>query len=478
MWRAFVYSNDVPDRSHQAGVRRVQAARRHVPRERARAGEERRARLPAARAVPSAVRRDAEDAADDGVPDHQGVPGPGHAPRVSRRRTSRRCCAPTRTRRGRARRSRRSIDGSLHGYARTGIAGVANIGSDRNWTGSQFNQANWYAFGRLAWDHELSSARRSPTSGSGMTFTNDAAAVAAIRSMMMHVARGGGELHDAARTRAHHGDGPPLRARPRGCGSRRADWTPTYYHRADYARRRLRPHGDGQQRRGAVRPAGARPVRATARPCPDSRAALVPPRAVDDRTAHRDARCGTSSSSATTRASIPCARCRRAWASVRGQRSTPTRFAEVSAFLAIQEREARWWRDAALHVLPDVLAACRSRRATSSRRIRSSIISRSAVPPNRDKPRCDAIPDRPAECDGDVVRTHHLYNACASHSRSPRTHATMPRRLHAPPRAPLHLRPLDRRQPRARSVRRCRAAADRRAVRHRAQARASSARTA
>src|SRR5439155_1004546 len=39
-----------------------------------------------------------------------------------------------------------------------GIAGVANVGSDRDWTGSDLNQANWYAFGRLAWDPTLSSA--------------------------------------------------------------------------------------------------------------------------------------------------------------------------------------------------------------------------------------------------------------------------------------------------------------------------------
>ena len=38
-----------------------------------------------------------------------------------------------------------------------GIAGVANIGKDRNWCGHHFAQANWYAFGRLAWDPTLSS---------------------------------------------------------------------------------------------------------------------------------------------------------------------------------------------------------------------------------------------------------------------------------------------------------------------------------
>ena len=38
-----------------------------------------------------------------------------------------------------------------------GIAGVANIGLDRNWCGHHFAQANWYAFGRLAWNPSLSS---------------------------------------------------------------------------------------------------------------------------------------------------------------------------------------------------------------------------------------------------------------------------------------------------------------------------------
>jgi alpha-glucuronidase len=38
-----------------------------------------------------------------------------------------------------------------------GIAGVANIGLDRNWCGHHFSQANWYAFGRLAWNPALTS---------------------------------------------------------------------------------------------------------------------------------------------------------------------------------------------------------------------------------------------------------------------------------------------------------------------------------
>lgn len=39
----------------------------------------------------------------------------------------------------------------------SGIAGVANIGKDANWCGHHFSQANWYAFGRLAWNPSLSS---------------------------------------------------------------------------------------------------------------------------------------------------------------------------------------------------------------------------------------------------------------------------------------------------------------------------------
>lgn len=51
----------------------------------------------------------------------------------------------------------RVTDGSLFPHALTAISGVANIGDDANWCGHPFAQANWYAFGRLAWNHSLSS---------------------------------------------------------------------------------------------------------------------------------------------------------------------------------------------------------------------------------------------------------------------------------------------------------------------------------
>src|ERR1700741_2965221 len=64
------------------------------------------------------------------------------------------------------------VDGSLDGQPLTGIAGVANTGTDRNWTGHQFLQANWFAFGRLAWNPDLAS-REIAADWVAMTLTRD-----------------------------------------------------------------------------------------------------------------------------------------------------------------------------------------------------------------------------------------------------------------------------------------------------------------
>ena len=53
----------------------------------------------------------------------------------------------------------RCMDGSLFPQQYTAIAGVANTGLDANWCGHHFAQANWYAFGRMAWDNKISSAQ-------------------------------------------------------------------------------------------------------------------------------------------------------------------------------------------------------------------------------------------------------------------------------------------------------------------------------
>jgi alpha-glucuronidase len=124
------------------------------------------------------------------------------------------------------------IDGSLHNYQMTGIAGVTNIGDDRNWCGHLFAQANWYAFGRLAWDHNLSSETIAEE-WIRMTLTRKDKAVKKIKSMMM----GSREacvnymtplgLHHIMQEGFHYGPQPSLDK------SGRVDWTSVYYHRAD-----------------------------------------------------------------------------------------------------------------------------------------------------------------------------------------------------------------------------------------------------
>jgi len=78
----------------------------------------------------------------------------------------------------------RIIDGSIHNYPMTGIAGVANTGSIRNWCGHPFAQANWYAYGRLSWDHTLTSETIA-YEWIRMTWSSDPRVVDTIREMMM-----------------------------------------------------------------------------------------------------------------------------------------------------------------------------------------------------------------------------------------------------------------------------------------------------
>jgi alpha-glucuronidase len=124
------------------------------------------------------------------------------------------------------------IDGSLHKYRRTGIAGVANIGTDRNWSGSHFDQANWYAFGRLAWNPDLP-AEGIASEWQRMTFSNDARLVTRVVDMMMRSRQAVVDymtplgLHHLMAAGHHYGPQPWFDGGPR------EDWTPVYFHRAD-----------------------------------------------------------------------------------------------------------------------------------------------------------------------------------------------------------------------------------------------------
>lgn len=124
------------------------------------------------------------------------------------------------------------IDGSVHNYPITMMAGVANTGSDRNWTGHLMSQANWYAFGRLAWNHNLTSEQIADE-WIKMTLTKDKAALQAIKDMLLKSREvyvnfttplG---LHHIMGQGIHFGPEPWLER------SARPDWTSIYYHRAD-----------------------------------------------------------------------------------------------------------------------------------------------------------------------------------------------------------------------------------------------------
>ena len=112
------------------------------------------------------------------------------------------------------------------------MAGVANVGTDRNWTGTNFDQANWYAFGRLAWNPRLS-PEHIADEWTRMTWTNDPRSTQAIVAMMMGSRETVvdfmtplGLAHQMA-TDYHYGPAPWV------CDLKQASWNPCYYARAD-----------------------------------------------------------------------------------------------------------------------------------------------------------------------------------------------------------------------------------------------------
>jgi alpha-glucuronidase len=124
------------------------------------------------------------------------------------------------------------IDGTASGYQLTAMAGVANIGNERNWTGHPFGQANWYGFGRLAWDHELS-PEQIAEEWARQTFSNNHVAVNLIKHIMLSSREAVVNymtplgLHHIMGYSHHYGPAPWYDKAPR------ADWNPVYFHRAD-----------------------------------------------------------------------------------------------------------------------------------------------------------------------------------------------------------------------------------------------------
>ena len=244
----------------------------------------------------------------------------------------------------------RVIDGSLHGYTVTGIAGVANTGSDRDWSGSIFDQSNWYAFGRLAWDPSLS-AREIAQEWLQMTFSRDPRFVEPALDMML-------ASHEAAvsymtplglahlmGTGHHYGPAPWV------SDLDRPEWNPVYYHRADR-------HGIGFDRTAS----GSNAVAQYAPPVAEVFGSVerVPPELLlwfhrlswdhvmpsgrtlwEELVAHYDA--GVAE----------VGRMQATWASLEPYVDAE-RWQKTADFLRIQLAEARWWRDACLAYFHEV----------------------------------------------------------------------------------------------------------------------------
>lgn len=132
-------------------------------------------------------------------------------------------------------------DGSIYTQKQTAIAGVSNIGLDANWCGHDIAQSNWYAFGRQAWDNQITSAQIA-NEWIKLTFGNTAdmkntdwnnSFLAPVKQMMLDSREAVVNymmplgFHHIFSADEHYGPGPWWA--PKGM---RADWTPPYYHQA------------------------------------------------------------------------------------------------------------------------------------------------------------------------------------------------------------------------------------------------------
>jgi alpha-glucuronidase len=222
----------------------------------------------------------------------------------------------------------------------TGIAGVSNIGSDRNWCGSHFDQANWYALGRLAWDPTLG-AEKVADEWARLTFGT--AVAKPVVSMMMRSREavvgytGPLGLTHLMATGHHYGPGPWVD------NLGRADWNPVYFHRGDR-------DGIGFDRVAAG---------TFKQYAPGWQAVWGKPETTPENLLlwfHHVPWSYRLSSGKTvweemvaryTHGVSEVKSMRADWAKL-GGKVDAGRFAQVTEFLKIQEKEAKWWRDASI----------------------------------------------------------------------------------------------------------------------------------
>lgn len=236
------------------------------------------------------------------------------------------------------------VDGSQFGQKLTGIAGVANTGKDRNWTGHPLAQANWFAFGRLAWNPDLS-AKEVAQEWVAMTFTHDPAAAAEITRILLESREAVVDYMTPLGLAHLMGKDLHYGPAPWGYPVSRADWSPIYYHRAA-------PDGLGFERTAKGSDAVSQyhpPVRdrfADLATCPDE--LLLWFHHVPWDYQMRSGRTLWDELCLRYQRGVDwTVKTRQDWAALAGK-IDPARHAAVAEKLAIQEHDAKWWRDACL----------------------------------------------------------------------------------------------------------------------------------
>jgi alpha-glucuronidase len=115
-----------------------------------------------------------------------------------------------------------------------GLAGVSNIGNDTNWCGHPFSQANWYAFGRMAWEGEKADPKKIAQEWLAQTFSDNPKFIKSMTAVMMTSREACVNymmplgLHHIFRFDNHYGPEPDG-FRP----NYPIEWCPVYYDKAD-----------------------------------------------------------------------------------------------------------------------------------------------------------------------------------------------------------------------------------------------------
>jgi alpha-glucuronidase len=236
------------------------------------------------------------------------------------------------------------VDGSLYEQRLTGLVGVANTGSDRNWTGHHFLQANWYAFGRLAWNPNVPS-RTIAQEWIRMTFTNNPAAVETITNLMLQSWEALVDymtplgLHHIMWGKTHYGPAPWWNT------EEREDWNPVYFHRADEKAVGFDRTATGSDTVSQYHKE-VRDQFASLDTCPEKFLLWFHHVPWDYRM--RSGKTLWHEMSLHYQRGVDWVRgTRRQWNELSGV-IDPERHAAVGSKLAIQERDAIWWRDACL----------------------------------------------------------------------------------------------------------------------------------